>query len=346
MSASAGRSLHGMSRLFQHCNQSRATLFQCRAIITSTSLLDSGASEIARVSNKNAALDCRRGLHSQHSFLKPLTPLRFPYRNTCSHNKTSFPQRNCSIITRKMSTVHLAKGSVCPPLQDGKLRLYNMKYCPFAQRALLIAEAKGLSYDIVNCNLKDKPEWMFERNPEGKVPILETNDGKVLYESLIISDYLDEIYAQRPLQSKDPYKKALDRILVERFSGVISIFYKILFSIRDGQLDATKEHIENFVKALKPFEEELTKRGSLYFAGEQPGMLDYMIWPWIERIPILKSKVPDLFDYDAAKKQNPHLENWRQGMKKDPTVAKFLISPEDHLQFVDSFLSGSPNYDL
>ncbi|CAL8102293.1 unnamed protein product [Orchesella dallaii] len=245
-----------------------------------------------------------------------------------------------------MSTLHLAKGSVCPPLQDGKLRLYNMKFCPFAQRALLVAEAKGLSYDIVNCNLKDKADWLLERNPGGKVPILETNDGKVLYESLIISDYLDEVYAQRPLNSKDPYTKALDRILVERFSGVISFFYKIMFTIRDGELDLTKEHIESFVKALKPFEDELTKRSSVFFAGEQPGMLDYMIWPWIERIPIFKSKVPDLFDYDAAKKQNPHLEKWRQAMKKDAAVAKYLLSTEIHLQFVDSFLSGSPNYDL
>lgn len=33
-------------------------------------------------------------------------------------------------------------------------------------------------------------------------------------------------------------------------------------------------------------------------------------------------------------------------MKKDPVVAKFLIQPELHLQFMESFLAGSSNYDL
>ena len=36
-------------------------------------------------------------------------------------------------------------------------------------------------------------------------------------------------------------------------------------------------------------------------------MLDYMIWPWFERIPLLKMYFPALYDYEAAKLQNPHL---------------------------------------
>lgn len=33
-------------------------------------------------------------------------------------------------------------------------------------------------------------------------------------------------------------------------------------------------------------------------------------------------------------------------MKKDPAVAKLLIAPESHLKFMESFLSGSPDYDF
>jgi glutathione S-transferase len=76
------------------------------------------------------------------------------------------------------------------------------------------------SHDIVNIDLQDKPEWYLERNPLGKVPAVETESGDCLYESLIISDYLDEKYPERPLQPKDPMQKAKDRILVEHFSRV------------------------------------------------------------------------------------------------------------------------------
>ena len=46
-------------------------------------------------------------------------------------------------------------------------------------------KAKGIEYDCVNINLKDRPDWFYELNPLGKVPVIEMPDGKVLYESAI-----------------------------------------------------------------------------------------------------------------------------------------------------------------
>lgn len=81
-----------------------------------------------------------------------------------------------------------------------------------------------------------------------------------------------------------------------------------MFAIRDGAPDTVKkEALANFVNGLKPFEDELERRGTPFFGGDKPVMLDYMIWPWIERVPAIKCKLPDLFDYDAAKTENPNL---------------------------------------
>ena len=33
------------------------------------------------------------------------------------------------------------------------------------------------------------------------------------------------------------------------------------------------------------FEKELVDRGTPFFFGDRPGMLDLMIWPWVERFP-------------------------------------------------------------
>lgn len=77
------------------------------------------------------------------------------------------------------------------------------------------------SYDVVNCNLKEKADWLVERNPGGKVPVLETKDGVVIYESLVVAEYLDEIFpSTRPLLPKDPYKRAQDRMHIGNFSAV------------------------------------------------------------------------------------------------------------------------------
>jgi len=41
--------------------------------------------------------------------------------------------------------------------------------------------------------------------------------------------------------------------------------------------------------------------------GSEPGLLDYAIWPWFERIPVLKLLYPKLYDVEATKLQNPTL---------------------------------------
>ena len=106
-----------------------------------------------------------------------------------------------------------------------------MRFCPYAQRAHLVLEAKNIPYHTAYIHLKSKPEWLTQKSPLGKVPALEvpSTKGDPLIESLIIADYLDDQYPQNPLNVKDPLARARDRILVERFNAFIGPFYKILY---------------------------------------------------------------------------------------------------------------------
>ena len=80
--------------------------------------------------------------------------------------------------------------------------------------------------EVVNINLQSKPEWYFALNPLGRVPSIEV-DGQLIFESLIIADYLDEVY-QEPylLNSTDPMQKAKDRLMVELFNKVRFIIFQ------------------------------------------------------------------------------------------------------------------------
>lgn len=82
-------------------------------------------------------------------------------------------------------------------------------------------------YDVVYINLTQKPEWFLEKNPIGKVPCIELEGGEILYESLIIAEYLDEAYPQNKLCPYSPFAKAKDKLLIERFNGVINNMYKV-----------------------------------------------------------------------------------------------------------------------
>lgn len=61
----------------------------------------------------------------------------------------------------------LISGDPLPPYND-KLRVYNMRYCPYAQRTMLALIAKQLDYEVVNIDLTDKPDWLTEKSAFGK----------------------------------------------------------------------------------------------------------------------------------------------------------------------------------
>ncbi|KFB50408.1 glutathione S-transferase omega class 1 [Anopheles sinensis] len=240
---------------------------------------------------------------------------------------------------------HLAKGSTAPVLpDDGKLVLYSMRFCPYAQRVHLMLDAKKIPYHTVYINLSEKPEWYFEKNPLGKVPALQVpgKEGVTLYESLVLADYIEEAYSaqQRKLYPIDPFRKAQDRILIERFNGVITAYYRILFST-DGIPPGA---ITEFGIALDVFEKELKSRGTAYFGGDKPGMIDYMIWPWCERVDLLKFALGDKYELD--KERFGKLLQWRDLMEKDEAVKQSFISTENHTKFLQSRKNGENNYDI
>ena len=74
---------------------------------------------------------------------------------------------------------------------------------------------------MVNVNTWIKADWFFEKNPNALVPILE-KDGQIVYESLITSEYLDDLYPdQRPLFPKDEYQKARDKMVIGLFGDKV-----------------------------------------------------------------------------------------------------------------------------
>jgi glutathione S-transferase len=97
------------------------------------------------------------------------------------------------------------------------IKLYDFKSSPNCQRVKIVLAEKNLPHDIAPIDLRAQeqktPEYL-KLNPYGKVPVL-TDDATVLYESLIINEYLDEKYPNPPLMPKDPAKRAKARILID-----------------------------------------------------------------------------------------------------------------------------------
>jgi len=232
-----------------------------------------------------------------------------------------------------------AEGSELPPTTPGKLRLYSMRFCPYAQRTRLVLAYKGIDFETVNVHLKKKPSWFLERNPLGLVPVLEKDD-QIVYESTATMDWLDDVYPGKKLVPSDPYRKAWDRILQECFGKVTSN----MFALRSAE--DKEKHVEGLHKAFDYYEKILVQRGGPFFGGAAPCMFDLFAWPHMERLPALVVPLEPRAAVDKA--QHPMLHAWFQAMYGLPAVQATMFDHETHRKFFKSFMDDpmNPSYDI
>ncbi|XP_041986189.1 uncharacterized protein LOC121738292 [Aricia agestis] len=238
-----------------------------------------------------------------------------------------------------MSEKHLQTGDALPGY-NGKLRVFAMRFCPYAERTVLVLNAKNIPYDIVFINLDNKPEWIFTYSPKGTVPALEYEQGKGIFDSTIVNVYLDEKYPETPLQSTDPLRRAQDKMIVELFAGAQSAYYTAAFNSQALQ----PSMVENYHKALDLLQKELQSRGTKFLHGDEPGLVDYTIWPFLERFEALPLLGKPEFAIESPKYDA--LIAYMSAMKNVPSVKQYCLSPDTHAKFTESRVKGDPNYNM
>ncbi|KAK3765718.1 hypothetical protein RRG08_026191 [Elysia crispata] len=234
----------------------------------------------------------------------------------------------------------LAQGSPFPPTTPGVLRLYNMRFCPFAQRTKLVLEHKKIPHETINVNLKYKPDWFLKLSPLGLVPVLQLDD-LVLPESTATCDWLDDTFpGQTRLTPSDSLRRAWDRVLLENVGKISDTFYALR-----RKADLKDKILDKLEKRLRWFETILSDREGPYFGGNQPAMIDFLLWPHFERLPALT-----LLTSNSRITPDPHhlprLAAWMEIMLQLPAVKAVLQNTNAHAHFFASFGTGSPDYDF
>jgi len=230
----------------------------------------------------------------------------------------------------------LASGSKCPELKPDVLYVYNMRFCPYAERALLALSFKNIPHTVINIDLKKKPEWYLEdKNPLGKVPTVQLND-QIVFESLVCAEFVDQLFANKPrLLPSDAYEAAKQKMLLERLSQLTGAFYGTF----QNMTDETK---------LQVLRDAIAKNEALlqgdYFSGAQPNYADYMIFPHYERIPAVDILSNGML---GLEKNFPKTTAYLKRMMARPEIARVAKSPQFHAKFLKMATSGGPiDYDI
>lgn len=172
------------------------------------------------------------------------------------------------------------------------ITLYDADRCPYCARVRIALAEKGIEYETVEVNLEDRPAWIYEKNPLGRVPVLE-EDTFVLAESAVIDEYLDDRYPEPPLWPADPAERALGRMLVFRFDELSRPYY----ALRRGE-DGAADRLDVALGEL-----DAVLQGRPFLSGREFGLADIAYVPWIlrarDRLDVDLSRFSALTDWVA-----------------------------------------------
>ena len=76
-----------------------------------------------------------------------------------------------------------------PRFSAGLAALYSFRRCPYAMRARLALAASGVTYELREVTLRQKPAQLLSASPKGTVPVLVLPDGVVIAQSLEIMQW-------------------------------------------------------------------------------------------------------------------------------------------------------------
>jgi glutathione S-transferase len=180
------------------------------------------------------------------------------------------------------------------------ITLYDADRCPYCARVRIALAEKGIEYETVEVDLDDRPAWIYEKNPLGRVPVLE-EDTFVLAESAVIDEYLDDRYPDPPLWPADPADRALGRMLVFRFDELSRPYY----AVRRGE-DGALERLDAALATLDAVLQEQE-----FLSGREFGLADIAYVPWIlrvrDRMEVELERFPALAEWVGRLEQRPSI---------------------------------------
>ncbi|RWB77600.1 MAG: maleylacetoacetate isomerase [Mesorhizobium sp.] len=165
------------------------------------------------------------------------------------------------------------------------LVLHNYYRSSTSYRVRIALAMKGLNYTYVPHHLRHgehlEPAYLAI-NPQGLVPALVLDDGRLLTQSLAIIEYLDEIEPEPPLLPKDALGRARVRMLAQMIACDIHPVnnLRVLTSLRT-LFGAGDEDVVNWFRhwvneGFQPLEKILasSRETGAFCHGDAPGLAD------------------------------------------------------------------------
>lgn len=232
-----------------------------------------------------------------------------------------------------------------------KLTLFNAPQSTCSQRVRFVLNAKGLAFEEHKLDLFSgdqlKPDYL-KINPNGVVPTL-IDDGKVIIDSSVIVEYLDEVYPDgERFVPDDPVRRAEMRSLMRfideiptpaiRVPSYNLAFVRHFRAMSEEQFlalaeskplrkeflltmgrtgfseDEMKKAVDRLARGLKRMNDAIAAHGGIWMLGDQLTLADIAIMPVVVRM--------DDIGMGAMWDDMPAVGRWLRGLQSHPAFTE------------------------
>ena len=195
------------------------------------------------------------------------------------------------------------------------MRLYDYFRSSAAYRVRIALNLKGIATsDRTFVHLRmgsQRAQDYLALNPQGLVPALELDDGRVLTQSLAIVEYLDETHPTPPLLPADAAGRARVRAIALNIACEIHPLNNLrVLNYLTGTLGATDAQKDGWYRywcdvGLEALETQLAREASTgpFCHGDTPTMADICLVPQLanaRRVDLDLSPYPTLLSIETA----------------------------------------------
>lgn len=218
--------------------------------------------------------------------------------------------------------------------------VYHIPVCPFSQRLEILLALKGrraeVDFRVVDIT-RPRPRWLLEKaRGTTALPILETADGRILKESLVILQYLEDVFPERPVAQRDPYRRAVEGMLTRMEGPFATHGYTYVMNQDPARREGLRAEMLKHYARLDEFLVEHSAAGPFLFDGF--GWAEAVFTPLFMRFWFLEYYE----DFDLpAQKPYARVREWREACIAHPAAQQ--VGKEQIVKLYYDYAKGAGN---
>lgn len=224
-----------------------------------------------------------------------------------------------------------------------QITVYHIPVCPFCQRLEILLALKGkekeVRFQAIDITKPRPKELLAKTHGYMALPVLETADGHILKESLVIMQYLEDVFPESPVAQHDPYRHAVENMLVGTQDDFVSLGYRFVMNQDKQQRDSLRADMLKQYALLNDFLMEHSPMSTFLF--EEFGWAEAVFTPFFMRFWFLEYYEDFALPADS---RYARVRAWHDACVAHPAAQQ--VTKEEIIKFYYDYSKGAGNGSL